>query len=116
MLGPHNVGFFVLVAVHDSLRTSPVSCCASFLSEVHRRLSNVFPCLLAFLPLRLNVFTYFHLSKVWRPLDHDPVMVQRACAPDMFRLPPPSQPTLDVDILGITMKTGYRSEAFIEKS
>ena len=44
------------------------------------------------------------------PLDHDPVLVRFVSAPDMF---PPTKPRLDVDLLGIAMKTGYRRKEFL---
>ena len=66
--------------------------------------------------LFLEAVGAFNTPKVRRSLDHDPVMVRFAYAPDMFRPPPPSQPRLDVDILGIAMKTGYRREVFLDKS
>ena len=54
-------------------------------------------------------------AAVRRPLDHDPILVRFAYAPDMFRPPQPEQPRLDMDLLRVAMKTGYRREAFINK-
>ena len=54
-------------------------------------------------------------ATVRRPLDHDPVLVRFAYAPDMFRPPQPEQVRLDIDLLGVAMKTDYRREIFLKK-
>ena len=54
-------------------------------------------------------------AKVRRTLDHDPVIVSFAYAPDMFGPPPPTRQRLDMDLVGFAMTTGYRREDFIQK-
>ena len=54
-------------------------------------------------------------ATVRRPLDHDPALARFVYAPDMFRPPHPEQIRLDMDLLGVAMKTGYRKEIFMKK-
>ena len=54
-------------------------------------------------------------ARVRRPLDHDPVMIRFEYAPDFFRPAKKERPPLDMDLLGLSMTTGYRRAEFMAR-